>query len=128
MAHDDEPAVPALEIDEFCLDQDLWLIELTGELDVATVEQFKAAMSRVVDGGARTIVVDLVHLTFLDSSGLATMLGALRTVELVGGRLLVACANPTVLRLFQITRTDTTFEIVPSRERALQKATAARQR
>ena len=65
---EDEPAVPALEIAERALDENLWLLELTGELDVATVEEFNQALSRVVDGGARTVVVDLVRLTFLDSS------------------------------------------------------------
>ena len=36
-----------------------------------------------------------------------------------GGRLALVCTNPTVLRLFEITRLDTTFDIRPTREEAI---------
>jgi anti-anti-sigma regulatory factor len=35
------------------------------------------------------------------------------------GRLTIVCPNPTVLRLFHVTRLETTFDIVPTREEAL---------
>jgi len=34
------------------------------------------------------------------------------------------CTNPTVLRLFQITRLDTTFDILPDRAAALARVRA----
>jgi anti-anti-sigma regulatory factor len=36
----------------------------------------------------------------------------------------LVCVNPTVLRLFQITRLDTTFDIHPTRAAALARARA----
>ncbi|MEA2247740.1 MAG: anti-sigma factor antagonist, partial [Solirubrobacteraceae bacterium] len=35
------------------------------------------------------------------------------------GRMALVCTNPTVLRLFEITRLDSTFDIYPTREAAL---------
>jgi anti-sigma B factor antagonist len=118
-AHDDEPIAPQLEVDELAADEATLVIALTGELDVATVERFNAAVQRAVSNGAAAVVADLTRLTFLDSSGLAAMLGALRSLDHAGSRLVVACANPTVLRVFEITRTEQTFEILPTREQAL---------
>jgi len=45
----------------------------------------------------------------------------------VRGSMILACANPTVLRLFEITKLDSTFDIVPSCDEAiarLRQATA----
>ena len=63
--------------------------------------------------------VDLGELTFLDSPGLMVLLNGLRRVMRQGGRLAIACTNPTVLRLFEITGTESTFTIVDSRDAAL---------
>ena len=46
---------------------------------------------------------------------------ALRSVTLRGGRLALAISNPTVLRLFEITRLDSTFDIQPTLHDALKR-------
>jgi anti-sigma B factor antagonist len=96
------------------------VVVLRGELDVATVPAFRDALNPLADDETvQCIVVDLVEVTFIDSTGLMTLLNALRRIVRREGRLVIACNNPTVLRLFEATRTDATFEIVPTREQAL---------
>ena len=118
-ADDDEPLAPQLEVDELRAGEATQVIALTGELDVATVESFNAAVGRAVSDGAAVVIADLGRLTFMDSSGLAAMLGALRSLDQAGSRLIIACANPTVLRVFEMTGSQQTFEILPTREQAL---------
>jgi anti-anti-sigma factor len=118
-ADDDERLAPRLEVDELAAGDSTHVIALTGELDVATVEAFNAAVERAVSDGVAAVVADLTQVTFIDSSGLAAMLGALRSLDHAGARLVIACANPTVLRVFEITGTEQTFEILPTREQAL---------
>ena len=123
MAEEDHSIAPQLDIERRSADGRTQVIALRGELDVGTVNRFGAALGEAVQGRQGAVVVaDLTQLTFMDSSGLAAMLGALRELSRVGGRLVVACANPTVLRVFQITRTDATFEIHPTVEQALERA------
>ena len=96
------------------------VVVLRGELDVATVPAFREALNPLADNETvESICVDLVEVTFIDSTGLMTLLNALRRVVRREGRLVIACNNPTVLRLFEATRTDATFEIVATREQAL---------
>jgi anti-sigma B factor antagonist len=96
------------------------VVVLRGELDVATVPAFRDALNPLADDETvECICVDLVEVTFIDSTGLMTLLNALRRIVRREGRLVIACNNPTVLRLFEATRTDATFEIVPTREQAL---------
>ena len=42
------------------------------------------------------------------------LLNSLRRVTRARGAMVLACANPTVLRLFEITKLDSTFEILPN--------------
>ena len=51
---------------------------------------------------------------FIDSTGLSALLNGLRLVTQKRGRLALVCANPTVLRLFEITKLDGTFDIFPT--------------
>lgn len=112
-----------LEVERLTLDDGVEVIGLTGELDVATVGRFDAAVRHALDSGVHACVADLAQLAFIDSTGLAALLRAMRSVERAGGRFSVACANPTVLRLFEVTRSDVTLDVSATREQAL---TAAR--
>src|ERR687898_191068 len=111
---------PSLDVDEERPDEHTCLLALRGELDVATVPGFREALNTACDDDAvELVVLDLVEVTFIDSTSLMTLLNALRRLVRRQARLVLACNNPTVLRLFEATRTDATFEIVPTREQAL---------
>jgi anti-sigma B factor antagonist len=117
---DPDQLAPHLEVSTEAPDTPTRVVALRGELDVATVPAFREALNPLAeDETVQCIVVDLVEVTFIDSTGLMTLLNALRRVVRREGRLVIACNNPTVLRLFEATRTDATFEIVPTREQAL---------
>ena len=122
MNHIEDPdrIAPHLEVSTEEPDPAIRVVVLRGELDVATVPAFREALNPLADNETvESICVDLVEVTFIDSTGLMTLLNALRRVVRREGRLVIACNNPTVLRLFEATRTDATFEIVPTREQAL---------
>ena len=122
MNHIEDPnrIAPHLEVSTEEPDPATRVVVLRGELDVATVPTFRDAINPLADDETvGCICVDLVEVTFIDSTGLMTLLNALRRVVRREGRLVIACNNPTVLRLFEATRTDATFEIVPTREQAL---------
>jgi anti-sigma B factor antagonist len=122
MPTDDELAAQ-LEVERLAAGDGIRVLALTGELDMTTTGGFESAVQEALDDGASAVVADLTHVTFIDSSGLAALLGALRSLSLAGARLVIACSNPTVLRLFEVTRADTTFEILATRDDAV---TAAR--
>src|SRR6476659_8751995 len=93
-------------------DESTRILALRGELDVATVAEFRDTLNRLTeDESVSCVCVDLVLVTFIDSTGLMTLLNALRRMVRRDGRLVLACSNPTVLRLFEATRTDATFDI-----------------
>ena len=112
-------AAPQLDVTQEDLDERTHVISLRGELDVSTVPALAEPLRKAIAAGKTAVAIDLSELTFLDSTGLMVLLNGLRRVMRQGGRLAIACTNPTVLRLFEITGTESTFTIVDSRDAAL---------
>ncbi len=76
-----------------------------GEVDIGTVDIISAA----IENAGQRLVVDLTGATFMDSSGLATLMAAhhARTEQ---GSLAVVCREGSVRRLFQVSGVD---QVIP---------------
>ncbi len=110
---------PTFEVSEHSVDDDTHVIAVRGEFDLGTASAFSEPLLAALDAGKTKVVADLTEVVFIGSNGLATLLDGLRRLTRWGGRMAIVAANPTVLRMFEITRSDTTFAIYPDRERAL---------
>ena len=110
---------PQFELADEQLADDVRVITVTGEIHVTTAPEFSQRLNDAIAAGARGVVIDMSGVEFIDSTGLSVLLNALRRVTRQQGALALAVSNPTVLRLFEITRLDSTFDIVGTREEAL---------
>lgn len=79
------------------------IIVLRGELDLATSGQVEVVLEVAEATSARTIVLDLRELEFIDSSGLKVIVAAHRRL---GHRLLLLRGPEQVHRLFELTGLD----------------------
>jgi anti-sigma B factor antagonist len=91
----------------------------TGELDLYTCPEFENELMRVISNGAEHVVVDLTQTTFIDSTALGILLGALESLRARDGRLSVVSADENILRVFEVTGLHRIFEIQGSRAEAL---------
>jgi anti-anti-sigma factor len=82
-----------------------------GELDLATHQEFRQAVTDVLEAGPVHLVVDLSQTTFLDSTSLGTMIGARRRAYAAGGTFVVLCRDDRLFRLFEVTSLDKVFAI-----------------
>jgi anti-sigma B factor antagonist len=85
-------------------------VVLEGALDLATVPKLKQVLQGLGPPEITRLVVDVGALDFCDSTGLGTMLGALRRMREGNGDFAIAGASGTVMRLLEVTGLD---EIVP---------------
>lgn len=115
---------PTFELREDEPDERTTVIAVSGEIHVSTAPQFSRRLNAAIASGKTGVVLDLEDVTFIDSTGLSVLLNGLRRVTRRNGRLALVCTNPTVLRLFQITRLDATFDIRASRADALARVSA----
>jgi len=114
-------ASPQFELDEESLDPRTHLISVRGEVHVSTAPEFSERLNDAIAGGKTGVVIDMTQVDFIDSTGLSVLLNALRRVTRQQGTLSLAVSNPTVLRLFEITRLDSTFDIAPTRDEAVER-------
>jgi anti-sigma B factor antagonist len=112
-------AEPRFHLSEEDVDERTHLIAVAGEIHVSTAPEFSRLLSAAIGRGKTQVVLDLGEVEFIDSTGLSVLLNGLRRVTRVRGVMVIACANPTVLRLFEITKLDSTFEILPACDDAI---------
>ncbi len=117
------PVVPHFELGEEPSDAGAHVISVSGEIHVSTAPSLSQRLHTIIESGKTTLVLDLSSVEFIDSTGLSVLLNGLRLVNQRDGRLALVCANPTVLRLFHITRLDTTFDIFGDRAAAIAHVT-----
>ena len=112
---------PEFQLREEDLDRRTHVITVSGEIHVSTAPEFQRRLDAAISRGKTAVVLDLSEVEFIDSTGLSVILNGLRRVTRQRGRMALVCTNPTVLRLFEITRLDSTFDIAPTREAAIER-------
>lgn len=94
------------------------VVAVSGEIDVATAPQLRECLHRVIARGESTIVIDLLGVTFLDSTALGVLVGALKRCRELGGELQLVVADPRILKIFEITGLTGVFTIADSLQSA----------
>lgn len=90
------------------------MVAVTGEIDVATAPQLQECLHALIAEGAASLVLDLLGVTFLDSTALGVLVGALKRCREQGGDLKLVVADPRIMKIFEITGLTTVFPIVAS--------------
>lgn len=98
---------------------DRTVVEVTGEIDVYTAPALREELSRLVDGEHTNLVVDLTQVSFMDSTGLGVLVGALKKVRTLGGDLQLVITQEKILKVFRITALTQVFTIHSTLDEAL---------
>jgi anti-sigma B factor antagonist len=96
-----------------------FVVGLTGEVDLYTAPELKSELLRLVAEEPTRIVVDLSGATFVDSTTLGVLLGAVKRLRLIGGELVIVCADLNIRRILSITLLDRAFTIYDTLDDAL---------
>jgi anti-sigma B factor antagonist len=96
------------------------VVRPSGEIDLLSASDLRHEVLCAIEDGARIVIVDLETTTFIDSMTIGILLGAVRRLRQRGGELRIACADPNIQRIFEITLLDRVFAMYPSCDAALQ--------
>ncbi|MFG3065264.1 STAS domain-containing protein [Streptomyces sp. NPDC048231] len=94
------------------------VVRVQGEMDVSTAPRIREHVVELILQGGRRFVVDLLGVTFIDSTGLGVLVGILKRIRAHDGELRLVIANPNVRRVFTITGLHQVFAIYDSVETA----------
>ena len=92
------------------------LLHPYGELDLYTVSEFERAITDAFVSSAKTMVVDLSDIAYLDSSGLSALIVAYKKLAAQGRNLYIVAPTdpPAVRRVLEITRVNTFLRVRPT--------------
>lgn len=91
------------------------VVEARGELDAASAAPFRGALQSAVDTGRPLLVVDLAHVSFLDSAGLGVIFGVQRQLP-VAQRLVLGNVPDKMLRTLRLAAVGSIVEFHPAGE------------
>ena len=87
-------------------------ISLTGEIDHHCAKAYMSAISGKLEAYSPSIcMLDFQDVTFMDSSGIAVVINALRQMGKLDGRLLIGGLREQPLRVFRAAGIDKLIEI-----------------
>jgi anti-sigma B factor antagonist len=79
------------------------VVELHGEIDIATTSLVTAHLDAATRGRRPSVVIDLRAVTFIDCAGLGPISRAARRARERGGLLSLVCDVPRTLHILQLT-------------------------
>ncbi|OLC46398.1 MAG: hypothetical protein AUH80_06750 [Chloroflexi bacterium 13_1_40CM_4_65_16] len=109
----------ALEVETRTADNGITVVAPTGRLDVAGAPALKEAISEVVKNGPPRIVIDMEGVSFVDSTGLGSVISALKQVRGSQGELRLAAPNQQARVVLELTTLDRVFPYYATVEEAL---------
>lgn len=96
------------------------VVAVSGEVDIFTAPDLKKTITAAIESGTRLLVIDLTLTRFLDSTALGVLIGAVKRLRPLDGRMAIVNTEPSTAKTFQITGLDRIFTIVATREEALE--------
>lgn len=97
----------------------VWMAELTGEIDVYTSPKIKEGITELIEKGVYNLIISLEGVRYIDSTGLGVLIGALKKVREHNGTIGIVCNNPQIKKIFSITGLVKIFGIYRDEQEAL---------
>lgn len=87
-------------------------IVIRGELEFHHTDRFNEAINpSVAEPSCKNVVVHMGQVSFVDSTGLATLVNAAQTVKERGGHVHLVGCTPFVVKTLEITRLKRVFQV-----------------
>jgi anti-sigma B factor antagonist len=94
------------------------IVALGGDVDLESSPRARSVLLDCV-GQKRAVLVDMSEITYIDSSGIASLVEALQSARKAGGRFALISVSDAALRVLQLARLDKVFQVFSTVEAAL---------
>ncbi len=91
--------------------QDIYIIDVIGELDLYNTSKLKDLFSKMVDKSVASIIINLDGVHYLDSSGIGTLINMYAVVQQKNIKFCLANVHSTAKKVMDLTRLTGFFPI-----------------
>ena len=96
------------------------LVHVNGEVDMFTSPDLRDVLVPFFDADIKGIIVDLTHVSFMDSSGIATLVEGLQWSKRTEKKFILAGVGRTVANALSLTKLDNIFTICTDTPEAME--------
>ncbi len=101
------------------------ILRPAGRLDITTAWQFRLKLQECISELSPHIVVNLSQVSFIDSSGLTSLVAGMRDADKQHGSFRIASVHPEARLVFEVTMMDSVFEMFATEQDALGQPVAS---
>lgn len=88
------------------------MVRVSGEVDMNTSPKLREILNSAAAQGMKQVTIELSGVSYMDSSGIATLVEMLQHMLARKGRLILKAMKPEVKSVFEIAHLTEVFEIV----------------
>ena len=93
------------------IDDGLHILHIAGEVDMAQSPNLRTVLATHAEAQRAALLIDFSEVTYIDSSGLATLVEYVQKSAGFGGRLAIGGLSESVRTIFDLVRLDEIFTI-----------------
>ncbi len=102
------------------------IFDVTGDIDLAnSPEVRKSLLGEIKEKKTPKVVMNMTKVRYIDSSGVASLVEALKASRDVGNRLLLVGLSPAAREVLQLSRLLKIFEVFDTEEAALSRGASS---
>jgi anti-sigma B factor antagonist len=90
------------------------LVTVEGDVDLYSSPEFRTALLAAVPKAVAGVGVHLGGVTYMDSSGVATLVEGLRSAKEHGRTFALVAPSTAVMKVLELARLDSVFEVRPT--------------
>ena len=92
----------------------IYVLSVQGEVDMSSSTEVRQQLAPLLDTSTSAIIVHLVHVSYMDSSGIATLVEGLQQSMKSGISFRLAELSDAVQDIFKLAQLDSVFSIYPT--------------
>jgi anti-sigma B factor antagonist len=96
------------------------ILKPQGDIDLSRSPSLRVQIAEAQGSAPSKLIIDLCEVPYMDSSGVATLIEAMKEARQAGRKLVLCALQDRVKSIFEIARLDMVFTIVDTRDDALQ--------
>jgi len=96
------------------------ILKLSGDVDLYSSPQVRKKILSLITKSNKNLLVDLAEVTYMDSSGVATLVEALQLTNKNSGTLRLYSLRDAIKDVFELSRLDKVFNIYENEEQAFE--------
>ncbi|NQT95608.1 MAG: STAS domain-containing protein [Candidatus Omnitrophica bacterium] len=98
---------------------DVTVFDVDGDIDINSSPDVRKTFEKPIGEKTAKLVINLSNVSYIDSSGLATLVELLKRARSYGGKIRLSNLAAKVKSLFEITKLEKLFDIYDTEEEAV---------